>query len=229
MDKQRSQAYLTLIQKLLDCPDGQVREVLQAHSELVDPGFVQAVVQAALSFQQQGDGMTAEWLQRVAMHLADSLGLGMQSRPQPDIFSENAEPFIFKIFQRIEEAQSAEEVHEFLTANQAKLTPELLVSLPDVAVTLLSRADDDQRRDIAAVITIFGDLIQRFSCCQYWLSMELAIVAYEQVLTVTTQVDMPVDWARIVNKLATAYRSRICGDRSENVEWAVVAYKQVLT
>jgi hypothetical protein len=41
MDEQRSQAYLSLIQELLDCPGGEKPQILNRHQELVDEGFVQ--------------------------------------------------------------------------------------------------------------------------------------------------------------------------------------------
>ncbi|MEK9513694.1 hypothetical protein AAEJ74_18995 [Limnospira fusiformis PMC 851.14] len=40
MDEERSQAYLSLIQELLNCP-GEALQILNSHLELVDEGFVQ--------------------------------------------------------------------------------------------------------------------------------------------------------------------------------------------
>jgi hypothetical protein len=41
MDEQRVQAYLSLIQELLECPGGEELQILNGHLELVDEGFVQ--------------------------------------------------------------------------------------------------------------------------------------------------------------------------------------------
>ena len=41
MDELRVQAYLALIQALLDCPGGEENEILNGHQELLDEGFVQ--------------------------------------------------------------------------------------------------------------------------------------------------------------------------------------------
>ncbi|EDX75681.1 hypothetical protein MC7420_6336 [Coleofasciculus chthonoplastes PCC 7420] len=41
MDEHRVQAYLSLIQKLLDCPSGEEPQILDGHLALVDEGFVQ--------------------------------------------------------------------------------------------------------------------------------------------------------------------------------------------
>jgi len=40
MNEQRQQAYLELIQTLLDCPSGQETEILQGNQELVDAELV---------------------------------------------------------------------------------------------------------------------------------------------------------------------------------------------
>jgi hypothetical protein len=40
MDEQQAQAYLSLIQELLECPDGEENDILNRHQELVDEGLV---------------------------------------------------------------------------------------------------------------------------------------------------------------------------------------------
>ncbi|NJR67843.1 MAG: tetratricopeptide repeat protein, partial [Synechococcales cyanobacterium CRU_2_2] len=40
---------------------------------------------------------------------------------------------------------------------------------------------------------------------------------------------MPIEWATTTMNLATAYYSRIKGDRAENIEQAIAAYEQALT
>jgi hypothetical protein len=47
MDEQRMQAYLSLIQELLECPSGEEPQILNRHQELVDEGFVQVCEQEA--------------------------------------------------------------------------------------------------------------------------------------------------------------------------------------
>lgn len=42
MDEQRVQAYLSLIQELLDFRGGEEPQILNGHLELLDEGFVQA-------------------------------------------------------------------------------------------------------------------------------------------------------------------------------------------
>ena len=44
MDEQRVQAYLSLIQELLECPGGEEPQILSQSSELLDGGFVQVCI-----------------------------------------------------------------------------------------------------------------------------------------------------------------------------------------
>ncbi|MDT9189671.1 MAG: hypothetical protein P5683_09245 [Limnospira sp. PMC 1279.21] len=50
MDEERSQAYLSLIQELLNCP-GEALQILNSHLELVDEGFVQVCEWVAAQLQ----------------------------------------------------------------------------------------------------------------------------------------------------------------------------------
>jgi hypothetical protein len=43
MDEQRIQAYFELIGQLLNCPEGQEGEILQAHQDLLDSGLLTAM------------------------------------------------------------------------------------------------------------------------------------------------------------------------------------------
>jgi len=43
MNEARRQAYLNLIQSLLNCPSGEESQILEANSELVDAGLVQVM------------------------------------------------------------------------------------------------------------------------------------------------------------------------------------------
>ena len=52
MNEARRQAYLNLIQSLLNCPSGEESQILQANSELVDAGLVQ-VMQLVVENQRE--------------------------------------------------------------------------------------------------------------------------------------------------------------------------------
>jgi MFS transporter, FSR family, fosmidomycin resistance protein len=58
---------------------------------------------------------------------------------------------------------------------------------------------------------------------------ELAIAAFEEVLSVRTRTSNPEDWAAARMNLGVAYRERLAGERSENQERAIAAFEDALS
>lgn len=75
MTDQRQTQYFNLIDELLQCPNGQEPEVLEAKPELIDSGLVQSMLQVATMFAHQGNQDGAQFLFFVAKQLAKELGL----------------------------------------------------------------------------------------------------------------------------------------------------------
>ena len=75
MTDERQTQYFNLIDELLQCPNGQEPEVLEAQPELIDSGLVQAMLQVATMFAHQGNQYGAQFLFFVAKQLAKELGL----------------------------------------------------------------------------------------------------------------------------------------------------------
>ena len=75
MTDERQTQYFNLIDELLQCPNGQEPEVLEAQPELIDSGLVQAMLQVATMFAHQGNQDGAQFLFFVAKQLAKQLGL----------------------------------------------------------------------------------------------------------------------------------------------------------
>ena len=75
MNPERQEAYLKLIERVLNCPNGQEPEVLSSCSHLIDAGFVQILIQISASMTRAGDEDTANFLVQLARLLGKSLGL----------------------------------------------------------------------------------------------------------------------------------------------------------
>lgn len=73
--QERQISYFNLIDELLKCPNGKEPEILEAQSELIDAGFVEAIVQVATAFAHQGNQDGAQFLFFLARELAKQLGL----------------------------------------------------------------------------------------------------------------------------------------------------------
>ena len=78
----RQALYFSLIDQLLDCPNGKEPEILDASSELLDAGFVQTLMQTASYFAHQDNPEAAKFLVFIARELAHQLGLYPQTQPQ---------------------------------------------------------------------------------------------------------------------------------------------------
>lgn len=74
-DEERRQRYLELIDRLLQCPNGQEPEVLDSAPDLLDAGFVTALMQTASYFAHQDNPESAKFLVFIARELAHQLGL----------------------------------------------------------------------------------------------------------------------------------------------------------
>jgi hypothetical protein len=66
----RQQAYLRVIQELLDCPQGQEGQVLAQHRDLLGPGLVRTMQQVANQLAANGDTQAAEYLHQWSQELA---------------------------------------------------------------------------------------------------------------------------------------------------------------
>jgi hypothetical protein len=83
----KSQAYLELIQALLDCPKGSETEILAANQALLDPGLVQMMKQVAAQIAVQGNQETANFLGNLAAELQQRLAqtTAFQSRRDKEV------------------------------------------------------------------------------------------------------------------------------------------------
>ncbi|MCL1467136.1 CHAT domain-containing protein [Argonema galeatum] len=78
MDEQRIAAYYQLIQKLLECPNGEESQILNDNFELIDPGLLQAIIVFAKQFDDNGNQNDANFLSNLALQLGKFLGSEQQ-------------------------------------------------------------------------------------------------------------------------------------------------------
>ena len=75
MEPGRQERYFALIDQLLACPSGQEPDILDAESDLLDAGFIQALMQVATAFAHQNNSESAQFLIFLARQLARQLDL----------------------------------------------------------------------------------------------------------------------------------------------------------
>jgi hypothetical protein len=75
MTPERQEQYFSLIEQLLNCPNGEEPAILDAKIELIDADFVKTVMQVATSFAHNGNQESAKFLIYIARELAKQLDL----------------------------------------------------------------------------------------------------------------------------------------------------------
>ena len=75
ISKTRQEQYLTLIENLLHCPNGQEPEVLNAHMDLIDEGLIETMAQVGTMMAHENNPDGAKFLFHVAKELSKQLGL----------------------------------------------------------------------------------------------------------------------------------------------------------
>ena len=68
----QAEAYLQLIQALIDCPQGKENELLSHHSDLLGPGLVAMMHQVAQKMAHEGIDETAQFLENLANQINQS-------------------------------------------------------------------------------------------------------------------------------------------------------------
>ncbi|MEO0376355.1 MAG: hypothetical protein AAF329_17385, partial [Cyanobacteria bacterium P01_A01_bin.17] len=89
MNEQRTQAHIELVQKLLNCSDGEENQVIQQSPELLDRGLVQVMKQAVIVLQQRGQEEQANKLQGIATQLLNTI---QKAEDLQDIVQELSQP-----------------------------------------------------------------------------------------------------------------------------------------
>ncbi|MGA0197947.1 MAG: CHAT domain-containing protein [Prochlorotrichaceae cyanobacterium] len=226
MDEARIQAYLELIQALLNCPHDPLGTTSGQHQDLVDEGLVAVMQQVAQQVQQTpGEENTARWLDNMATQIAQAFDLGT---PQPQGGTQDQAQFLLQILRLVSEQPDPQVLYPLLRQNLDQVNLGLAQALRNWAEQRLLQLNPDQQEILAGVIVNFSALIMQFPFNR-GDSLEIAIVGYRLASEIFTQDRYPEQWAITQNNLAIAYSVRIRGDRAENIEQAIAAYEQALT
>ncbi|XZN92343.1 MAG: CHAT domain-containing protein [Microcoleus sp.] len=220
MDEQRFDACLQLIQALLECPNGEEDDILNAHQELVDADFVQVVEAVAENMAKNGES-NAAWLQNLAAQLANSV----RSTATPEEYFS----FLMEVLQAtMESGGNPQVVYPILQQNFDKLDLNFAQILQTWATSTFTEVTSEQAASIAGVIVNFGNLIQQFPLGRRAWNLEIGIACYRDALIVYTPENYPEKWATTQNNLGNAYSDRIEGVRAANIELAIACYRDAL-
>ena len=229
MDENRAQAYRQLIQTLLNCPNGEERQILEANLELVDSRFLQACEVLAENLAEEGQENQANLLRRLASQLGQFLGMndeGNSDRSQIEN-SQEYENFIRELLQAEEDSNSdIKVIYPMLAGRQHLLNDRFAEILQQVAPNLIA----EHPKAIEFTLGLIGNLsshISDFPQGERANNLEIAITSYQILLN--NWEPGSENWARTQHNLANAYSNRIRGKKAENIELAIASDTAALT
>ncbi|NEQ68174.1 MAG: tetratricopeptide repeat protein [Symploca sp. SIO2D2] len=223
MDENLIQAYLELINKLLNCPNGEEAQILQANTELVDAGLVKVMAAVSEQIAEKGNGNAANWLKNFAAEIAQMLGMTASTTPQ------EYWQFLLEVLRTISKSNgNPKVVYPLLQANLDKLDDGLTQIVEVWAKQTLAEVEPQQAQSITVDLVNLGNLIQQFPLGNKASNLETAIACYHNALDIYTREAFPEDWAMTQNNLAAAYSNRIRGEKADNLEDAIACYQNAL-
>ncbi|MCT7949947.1 tetratricopeptide repeat protein, partial [Ancylothrix sp. C2] len=228
MDENRVQAYLQLIDALLNCPAGEEPQILQANSELLDLGFVQVCEAVAAQLAEEGDENAANFLRNIAGQVGEFLGMNDEGDNDN---SEEENPrkyveFIQELFQAEQSNSDIAVVYRILDRGKHLLNARFAEILPQVAANLIAE-HPEAIREIVAIIENLSLHISECPRGKRSNNIEIAIAGYQIVLS--NRERGSETWAQTQNNLAIVYRNRIRGERAKNIEKAIEFYTAALS
>ncbi len=220
MNEQRIQAYLTLIQQLLNCTsEAEWQQCLTDNQELLDQELVQVMLEVAEDLTTQGYLDKANFL----MNLAGQM-MGVY-----DNKSEVQLKFLLQVLQTTEQSNSNPEVvYPLLQNNLDKLDETFAEGLYQWATATLPTLESEQAYGVAEVIFEFSTLIVQFPLGNRGSNLEIAIKGYQAVGSVFTRDAFPSEWANTQNNLGNVYQNKIRGEKAGNLEEAIACLQESL-
>jgi tetratricopeptide (TPR) repeat protein len=234
MNEKRREAYLTLIQSLLNCPEDEQIVILQNNLELIDDNFAQYLREWATQTLAEMESDEAYKIANILYGfniIFSSLQQGSRASNIEiaiacldiglTIFTREADLEKWGMFQNSLGIKYSDRIREDKAENI-----ERAIACYKLALEVRTRADFPQDWAMTQnnLATAYSDRIREDRA----QNIERAIECYNLALEVRTREALPQDWAMTQNNLAAAYSDRIREDKAENIESAIACYKLAL-
>ncbi len=225
MNEARIEAYLTLIQALFQCENGQEPALLEANAELLDAGLVAVMKQYAGFLEQQGDSNNGRWLLNMAQQLEQFL------EPPRD----NQNPygsFLQTLLQTIAESDGNRQAIYPLLDNNLHLLDENLVNLLRAwGNDTKEQASPEETYQLAALLYDLAYAFSGFTKGNPLINLAIAVYGYEFCAATKRQPGLERDLAVTLNNLGIAYltQAQLGQEPVANLERAIAAYTEATT
>lgn len=157
MTDKRIRAYIKLIQKLLDCPEGEELNILRKHKHLLDVQFVYILKQAAEKAEEEGEEDTAGFLRELAEQLQLAFA-EILKRSNPAANERNQ--VYLKIIEQILKCDTGEEVAYVLHKNSEIVDRGFVKTLAQVAQLMVENGQPDSAAVLIDLATVISSAIE---------------------------------------------------------------------
>jgi CHAT domain-containing protein len=225
-EEEEQDAYLDLVFEIVNCSNGEEKNLLAARPEMLNEQLVAALLAVAdMLNQKEEENTKVSILTDLAEKLAEQLGIDLDTDDVEAQFQ-----FFIKILYLIEESDgNPVKVYELFKNNLNLLNFGMIEVVKAWANVQFAEIDLlESQKLIAGLIGELGNLTLEFPLGNRAANTELSIICYESALKVFTKADSPIDWSMVHNNLAGAYNYRILGDKAENIEASIFHHKSVL-
>ena len=197
LEPSRQQAYLALIQRLLQCSSGEEPAVLESYQDLLDAEFLATCEQVAQMLEEQEDQNSALLLRNLATQLGEVIAAGGSGGG-----AEQQGSFLMQLLLTIAESQADPQVvYPFLRVNLPLLNSGVVAVLNQWWEGVLTGADREEQLGLAGLVFAIGDLLAQFPLGNPGLNKQIAITAYANALRVMDPVQRSTDCLRTARNL----------------------------
>ncbi|MCZ8224223.1 MAG: CHAT domain-containing protein [Microcystis sp. LE19-84.1B] len=225
MNEARIEAYLALIQALLQCENGQEPALLQANTELVDAGLVAVMKQYAGFLEQQGDSNNGRWLLNLAQRLEQIL----------DPPRDNQNPygnFLQTLLQTIAESRGNRQVIYPLLDNNLHLLDENLLNLLRAwGNQAKEQASPEEASQLGVLLYRLAYAFHEFPKGNPRINLAIAVYGYEVCAAIRRQLGLERELAGTLTNLGIAYstQAELGQEPVANLERAIAAHTEATT
>ena len=216
----RYQAYIRLIQELLQSSGERGQQILLANRELLDAGLIETMEQVAAEFNSQGNP-DGDLLTQMALNLSQYMEVAPAG--QADL------SFLLDVLEAIGNDATDSQIYHLLEVNLDRVNLRLVQILQIWADDGLD--DIFQKREqipIGTYIHRFSQLISEFPLGNPRHNIEIALTGYQVLLRIFTRTNYPNQWASVQINIGNTYVRRITGSKEENVETAIESFNNAL-
>ncbi|MFN6296631.1 MAG: CHAT domain-containing tetratricopeptide repeat protein [Microcystis sp.] len=225
MNEARIEAYLALIQALLQCENGLEPALLEANAELLDAGLVAVMKQYADLLEQQGQSNEGRWLLNMAQQLEQILD---PPRDNQNLYISFLQTLLETV---VESHGNPQAIYPLLDNNLHLLDENLLNLLRAWGNQTKEQASREETHRLAAILYCLTYAFHEFPKGNPLINLAIAVYGYEFCAATKRQPGLERDLATTLNNLGVAYvtQAELGKEPVANLERAIAALTEATT